>query len=386
MSGWAKVFVITGPSGVGKGTLIRTLLERMPELELAVSATTRSPRPGEPGVDYHFLEEPEFDRRVIEGDFVEHAEYSGRRYGTLRSELEKRIAEGHSVVLEIEVQGARQIAQTMPDAVRIFIAPPSEETLRLRLVGRGTDDAEQIESRLRVAKAELAAQHEFAHVVHNDRLDEAVEELREIVASRLSGPVSVRAAREQSNGHGLNRNSYSSWRSCLRGPGRRRRAERLAGAARDPAKQPRAHGDAHGAAAARSDGPVDAGDAFVGIAVDHVALDRERLADRDLEAALATQGREADGLGRVGDDARARWCVVAPAHGRVERGVLQPGEASEPQPAGGVEPDVPGRDRRPLRRERSVRARARERALAAANQRCRRAPPRRPACRTSPCS
>jgi guanylate kinase len=180
----AKVFVITGPSGVGKGTLIRTLLERMPELELAVSATTRSPRPGEePGVHYHFLEEPEFDRRVIEGDFVEHAEYAGRRYGTLRSELEKRIAEGHSVVLEIEVQGARQIAQTMPDAVRIFIAPPSEETLRLRLVGRGTDDAEQIESRLRVAKAELAAQHEFAHVVHNDRLDEAVEELREIVAS-----------------------------------------------------------------------------------------------------------------------------------------------------------------------------------------------------------
>src|SRR3954464_1367417 len=129
-----KVFVITGPSGVGKGTLIRNLLERMPELELAVSATTRAPRPGEEhGVDYHFLDDAEFDRRVIEGDFLEHAEYSGRRYGTLRSELDKRTADGASVVLEIEVQGARQEADAMPDAVRIFISPRSEETLHSRL-------------------------------------------------------------------------------------------------------------------------------------------------------------------------------------------------------------------------------------------------------------
>jgi guanylate kinase len=181
-----KVFVITGPSGVGKGTLIRTLLERMPELELAVSATTRNPRVGEEhGVHYHFLDDVEFDRRVLEGDFLEHAEYSGRRYGTLRSELEQRTAEGASVVLEIEVQGARQVEQTMPDAIRIFIAPPSEDTLRVRLVGRGTDDADQIEARLQVAKAEIAASGDFPHVVHNDRLEDAADQLEQIVRASL---------------------------------------------------------------------------------------------------------------------------------------------------------------------------------------------------------
>ncbi len=177
-----NVFVITGPSGVGKGTLIRTLLERNPELELAVSATTRDPRPGEEnGVDYHFLDDAEFDRRVIEGDFLEHAGYSGRRYGTLRSELEKRTATGASVVLEIEVQGARQVADTMPGAIRIFIAPPSEATLRLRLVGRGHETPEQIDARMAVAKSELAAVDEFPHVVLNDDLARAASELEQIV-------------------------------------------------------------------------------------------------------------------------------------------------------------------------------------------------------------
>jgi guanylate kinase len=180
------VFVITGPSGVGKGTLIRTLLERIPELELSVSATTRAPRPGEAdGVDYHFLSEAGFDKRVLEGDFLEHADYSGRRYGTLRSELERRLAEGASVVLEIEVQGARQVKEKMPDAMRIFIAPPSEEALRTRLVGRGTDDEAQRERRLATAKEELAAQDEFDIVVVNDRLDDAASELERIVRAAL---------------------------------------------------------------------------------------------------------------------------------------------------------------------------------------------------------
>jgi guanylate kinase len=180
----ARVFVITGPSGVGKGTLIRTLRERCPELELSVSATTRAPRPGEQdGVHYHFLEDAEFQRLVDDGAFVEHARYSGRRYGTLRSELERRTGAGHPVVLEIEVQGARQVARTMPEAVRIFIAPPSEEALRNRLVGRGDTAPEDIEDRLQTAREELAAQSEFGHVVVNDRLEEAANALVELVRS-----------------------------------------------------------------------------------------------------------------------------------------------------------------------------------------------------------
>jgi guanylate kinase len=178
----ARVFVITGPSGVGKGTLIRGLMERLPELELSVSATTRAPRPGEQdGVDYHFLTPEEFDRRVERGDFVEHADYAGRRYGTLRSELEGRLAAGVPVVLEIEVQGARQVRAAMPEAVQVFIAPPSLAALRTRLVGRGTDDQDEVTRRLDVAEQELTAQPEFAHVVVNDRLDDALERLVAIV-------------------------------------------------------------------------------------------------------------------------------------------------------------------------------------------------------------
>ena len=182
----ARVFVITGPSGVGKGTLIRGLMERLPELELSVSATTRRPRPGEAeGVDYHFLSPEEFQRRVEAGDFVEHADYAGRRYGTLRSELDRRVGAGVPVLLEIEVQGARQVRDAMPEAVQVFIAPPSLEALRTRLIGRGTDDQQEVERRLQVAEEELGAQSEFGHVVVNDRLDDALDELAAIVRANL---------------------------------------------------------------------------------------------------------------------------------------------------------------------------------------------------------
>ncbi len=182
----ARVFVITGPSGVGKGTLIRGLMERLPQLELSVSATTRAPRPGErDGVEYHFLTREEFDRKVANGFFVEHADYAGRSYGTLRDELEDRVRAGVPVVLEIEVQGARQVRAAVPDAVQVFIAPPSLQALRTRLIGRGTDDGAEVERRLRVAEQELEAQPEFAHVVVNDRLEDALERLEAIVVAEL---------------------------------------------------------------------------------------------------------------------------------------------------------------------------------------------------------
>jgi guanylate kinase len=182
----ARVFVITGPSGVGKGTLIRGLMERLPKLALSVSATTRAPRPGElDGVHYHFLSREEFDRRVDAGDFVEHADYAGRSYGTLRCELEDRVRAGAPVVLEIEVQGARQVRSAMPEAVQVFVAPPSLSALRTRLIARGTDDAAEVERRLQVAEQELAAQPEFAYVVVNDRLDDALARLTEIVSAEL---------------------------------------------------------------------------------------------------------------------------------------------------------------------------------------------------------
>jgi guanylate kinase len=176
------VYVITGPSGVGKGTIIRALRERHPGLGLSVSATTRAPREGEvDGVDYHFLDPDEFGRRVEAGDFVEHASYSGNEYGTLRGELEKNAGRG-GVVLELELQGARQIRESMPEAVQIFIAPPAPGALRERLEGRGTDSEAAIERRLAVAEQELAAQGEFEHVVVNDDVQRAVAELDAIVA------------------------------------------------------------------------------------------------------------------------------------------------------------------------------------------------------------
>jgi guanylate kinase len=187
MAPMAKVFVITGPSGVGKGTLIRELCRRVPGLELSVSATTRPPREGEEdGRDYHFLTPEEFARRADAGEFLEHATYSGHRYGTLRSEVERRLAEGTSVLLEIEVQGARQVRAAMPEAVLVFIAPPDPEALRERLEGRGKDTPEAIDERLRTAESELAAQQEFQHVVVNDDVDRAAEELARIVRAELA--------------------------------------------------------------------------------------------------------------------------------------------------------------------------------------------------------
>jgi guanylate kinase len=182
-----SVLVVTGPSGVGKGTLIRRLLERRPDYRLSVSATTRKPRPGEvEGRDYHFLSEQEFERRLAAGDFLEHALYAGNHYGTLKAEVDRTPG---NLVLEIEVEGARQVRQALPEATQVFIAPPSDETLRQRLEGRNTDAPAVIERRLARAKEELAARQEFKRVIVNDDLERAVAELAELAATIGSPPV-----------------------------------------------------------------------------------------------------------------------------------------------------------------------------------------------------
>ena len=171
----SKLFVISGPSGAGKGTLVTRVRERRSNLGLTVSATTRAPRKGEvDGVNYFFLTREEFDRRVANGEFVEWAEVHGNRYGTLVSEVQSKLASGSSLILEIDVQGALQVKERFPEAVLIFIKPPSLEVLRERLVGRGT---ETIELRMANAAHELALADRYDEVVVNDDLDRATDEL-----------------------------------------------------------------------------------------------------------------------------------------------------------------------------------------------------------------
>jgi guanylate kinase len=170
--------------------LISELMRRVPNLELSISATTREPREGEvDGRDYHFLSPEEFERRMDAEDFLEFATYSGNRYGTLRSEVERCVAAGHSVVLEIEVQGAQQVRAAEPGSVQIFIAPPDPTQLRRRLEGRGTDSPDAIDTRLETAEQELAVQGDFKYRIVNDDLDRAAAELEEIVRAEAGIPL-----------------------------------------------------------------------------------------------------------------------------------------------------------------------------------------------------
>ena len=178
----ARLFVISGPAGTGKGTLVARIRDRRPNLDLSVSATTRKPREGErDGVAYYFLSEDEFTRRVEAGDFLEWDGHFDKRYGTLRSEVDARLEAGHSVILEIDVNGALNVKRVRPDAVLVFIAPPSLEVLEARLRGRGTETEEQIALRLGRVEMEMAKAAQYDEVVVNDDLETAVDELDAIM-------------------------------------------------------------------------------------------------------------------------------------------------------------------------------------------------------------
>lgn len=184
-----KAFIISGPSGVGKSTVLKALMEQRGNLYFSVSATTRSPRPGEEnGVHYHFLDTETFRRWIAEDEFLEHAEFVGNFYGTPRKYVYQAMEQGQDVILDIEVQGAAQVAAKMPEVVRIFIAPPSWAELERRLTERGTDTPEKIRGRLARARedADLAANYDY--LVINDTVDHAMRELDAIMTAEHCKP------------------------------------------------------------------------------------------------------------------------------------------------------------------------------------------------------
>lgn len=189
-----SLIVVSAPSGAGKSSLVKALIASMSSLEVAVSHTTRKPRPGEVnGREYHFVSQDEFKKMVAEGAFLEHAQVFDNFYGTAKSSLEGPLSEGRDLILEIDWQGARQVCKLIPEAVTLFILPPSVEALRQRLEGRGQDDETVIQRRMRDAQAEMSHLNEFDYLVINDVFEDALAEMRALVqALRLRRAQQVR--------------------------------------------------------------------------------------------------------------------------------------------------------------------------------------------------
>lgn len=176
------LFVVSGPSGAGKGTLVRGALERRPDVELSVSATTRPARRGEiHGTHYLFIPEPEFIGMRDRGEFLESAEVYGNHYGTPRMPVDQALAEGRSIIAELDIQGAQAVKRARPEAVLIFIEPPSLDELYLRLRGRGTEDAETMTKRLKAAYEEVKIKGIYDHIIVNDKVERATSELLRIL-------------------------------------------------------------------------------------------------------------------------------------------------------------------------------------------------------------
>lgn len=181
-----RLIVLSAPSGAGKTSIARAMLDRIPGLTFSVSATTRPRRPGETdGRDYFFLDRASFETRVARGEFVEHEEVYGNLYGTLTAEVERAVREGRSLLFDVDVKGALSIRRRFPEALLIFIAPPSLEVLERRLRGRHTEDEAAIRRRLEWAAGEMAAAPQFDHVVVNEDLDAAIERVHSIIVRRL---------------------------------------------------------------------------------------------------------------------------------------------------------------------------------------------------------
>lgn len=179
-----RIIIVSGPSGVGKGTVLREVMAQDPSLRFSVSATTRTIRPGEQeGVNYFFMDKPRFEAMIAEGALLEYANYAGNYYGTPEKAVNDALRQGISVLLEIEVQGALQVMARRPDAISVFIAPPSKQELERRLYGRGDTPPEVAQKRLRIAEEECALAQKYRYIIVNDTVDRAVAEFRAILTA-----------------------------------------------------------------------------------------------------------------------------------------------------------------------------------------------------------